>query len=602
MFSRDDADRIRHTVCALTGVALNAEVDARKGQNGLNVCLNGQKALIEAEDKSALARGYFLLCRAVKEHKTTLDIHEARHFASCGAMLDFSRGGVMKAEAVRRYIDHMAALGMNLLLLYTEDTYTVPEYPYLGYLRGRYSMEELKEIDAYAASMGVELVPCIQTLGHLGQFLQWQENADMKDQPTVLMADEEKVYRFIEAEIRAVRACFQSNRIHIGMDEAHGVGLGRYFEKHGLTDRFALLNRHLNRVVAICKDNGFSPMMWSDMFFRLGSKDNEYYDLNADIPQRVIDGIPDVDLCYWDYYHTDNQMYEHMLNLHEKLKKNTVFAGGIWTWSGFLPHVQWTDATMKPALRACARHHVQTVMATLWGDDGTETNYFLADSQLALFSEYCWQGPDCADSEIAAMGECLTGLPRRVYDAFGLFYPGAVDLRTGKGLIWCDLLYPLMEYEGDTMENAAARAKKALEILRPCQDRADCRYATLLFQTALQKAEIISVLRANYLKGDREYLRFVANEAIPALLASYDALLNAHRAQWEGDMKRFGWELLCLRYGAVTGRLRDVREELSRYLNGEIDKIPELEETPLPSARKGGMQFYQVYVSPQFSL
>ena len=37
-------------------------------------------------------------------------------------------------------------MGLNSMMLYTEDTYTVDNYPYFGYLRGRYSKEELKEI------------------------------------------------------------------------------------------------------------------------------------------------------------------------------------------------------------------------------------------------------------------------------------------------------------------------------------------------------------------------------------------------------------------------------------------------------------------------
>ena len=34
----------------------------------------------------------------------------------------------------------------------------------------------------------------------------------------------------------------------------------------------------------------------------LGSKRNDYYDTEAVVPQRVIDEIPPVALCYWDYY------------------------------------------------------------------------------------------------------------------------------------------------------------------------------------------------------------------------------------------------------------------------------------------------------------
>ena len=94
-----------------------------------------------------------------------------RHF---GTMIDCSRNAVMKPAAVERWIDLTASLGYDSVLLYTEDTYEVPEYPYFGYLRGRYTQDELREIDAYAESMGVELVPCIQTLAHLAQFLQWQ--------------------------------------------------------------------------------------------------------------------------------------------------------------------------------------------------------------------------------------------------------------------------------------------------------------------------------------------------------------------------------------------------------------------------------------------
>lgn len=66
--------------------------------------------------------------------------------------------------------------------------------------------------------------------------------------------------------------------------------------------------------------------------------------------------------------------------------KEVVFAGGIWTWSGLLPHVKRTNATAYPALRACLKTGVQTVLATCWGDDGAETDYRLALHQLPIFS------------------------------------------------------------------------------------------------------------------------------------------------------------------------------------------------------------------------
>ena len=46
------------------------------------------------------------------------------------------------------------------------------------------------------------------------------------------------------------------------------------------------------------------PMMWGDMFFRLASPTRDYYDLNSNVTQALIDSVPKgVDLVFYDYYH-----------------------------------------------------------------------------------------------------------------------------------------------------------------------------------------------------------------------------------------------------------------------------------------------------------
>lgn len=599
MFEMNTIASIQACVQGVTKISLPYNVEAMQGE-GLTVTLEGGCAKIIAQDENALARGFFLLSRCVKEGKETLNVCQKRHFSSCGAMVDCSRNAVLTVDAVKRYIDQLACLGMNMLMLYTEDTYEVPEYPYMGYLRGRYSQKDLQELDAYAASLGVELIPCIQTLGHMRQFLQWEENAHLRDQKDVLLIDEQKTYDLIEAQIRSMRACVKTGRIHIGMDEAHGVGLGEYLLKHGATDRHALLCRHLKRVVAICEKHGFRPIMWSDMFFRLGSKTNEYYDLEAEVPQHVIDSIPAVDLCYWDYYHEDEAFYDAMLSAHERMGERTVFAGGVWTWSGFLPQVKKTEATMAPALAACAKHKVDTVFATLWGDDGAETNVFLASSMLPIFSESCWQGHDCPKEEMILAGECLTGMARKVLTALGEFYPSAQDVRTGKSLIWCDPLYPILDLMGDGFAQAIERSETALRTLEDCQDELVGAYACLLFEIAKEKARIMRDLRAKYLADDRVWLAALVQTDLPALTNQYARLMGMHRRLWERDYKRNGWEVVCLRYGGMMARLADMTDELARYLAGELKTIVELDELPLDPARMA--QHYAQLATPSAQL
>ena len=88
-------------------------------------------------------------------------------FRTFGTMLDCSRNAVPNLHTLKKWVDLTASLGYNTLLLYTEDTYEVPDEPYFGYMRGRYTQAELRELDAYAKERGMTIMPCIQTLAHL---------------------------------------------------------------------------------------------------------------------------------------------------------------------------------------------------------------------------------------------------------------------------------------------------------------------------------------------------------------------------------------------------------------------------------------------------
>ena len=99
---------------------------------------------------------------------------ENKPFEKLGTMVDCSRNGVYTVQALKRLIRYLALCGYNSLQIYTEDTYHIEGEPYFGYLRGAYTKEELKKLDAYADSYGIELIPCIQTLAHLSRIFRWK--------------------------------------------------------------------------------------------------------------------------------------------------------------------------------------------------------------------------------------------------------------------------------------------------------------------------------------------------------------------------------------------------------------------------------------------
>jgi len=105
------------------------------------------KAEITASEKAFLFRGLMtLVMKLEKNGEAAFTEEETVQFDHNGSMVDSSRNCVMSVEAVKAWIRMQASVGMNTLMLYTEDTYEVPGYPYFGALRGRYTAEELNEL------------------------------------------------------------------------------------------------------------------------------------------------------------------------------------------------------------------------------------------------------------------------------------------------------------------------------------------------------------------------------------------------------------------------------------------------------------------------
>ena len=121
-----------------------------------------------------------------------------RKYERFGVMLDVSRNAVLKVSEAKRMIDYLQKMGYNTVELYSEDTYEIEGEPYFGYMRGRYTAAELKEIDAYAVSKGVELIPCIQTLAHFTNLVRHAVYHPIVDCADILLIDEPKTYEFIE--------------------------------------------------------------------------------------------------------------------------------------------------------------------------------------------------------------------------------------------------------------------------------------------------------------------------------------------------------------------------------------------------------------------
>ena len=593
-----NADKLLHGIELVAddlGITLtnreNADVvvgiSEEKPEMGCMVSLCRNKAVILYKGGYArFFRGLATLVQWVKNGETVKALTETPLFDTNGAMIDVSRNAVMNLKTVKFMMRKMALMGMNTFMLYTEDTYEIEGYPYFGHLRGRYTKEELKELDAYAASLGIELIPCIQTLGHLATMLKWSASAAIKDTANALLAGSEKTYALIDQMFKTVSECFTTKRIHIGMDETHDLGTGKYLDTVGYRPREEVFFEHLRKVSEIADKYGFKPMMWSDMFFRMSAKGMENfedYDMRTVLTNGIENKLPEnVQPVFWDYYHPNEEFYSVNIRKHAIFRSKALFAGGVWMWSGHCPMFSRSLRNTIPALDACRKNGIKEVIATVW-HNGSESCLPLSLAGLAWYADYDYKGSYSNDS----VSTCFKAACGEDYDTVIMAelpdHPHGGEVGISKALMNNDPLLGFFDSHVDgvnTAEYYTAVTKKLRDnnvgIFEPAMD-----VIRAFSDTLINKADFGVRLKTAYDKKDRDALRTLKNEC-DIIAEKIKKLRAVHRKAWMEYNKSFGWEVHDIRYGGMIARFDTVKNTITAYIDGEIEKIEELEAPRLP--------------------
>jgi hypothetical protein len=568
------------------------EVEVNLTEEGLRIKSGRDRAELSYHRKAEFFRGLGLLTEAMQEG-TAVEIREVPKFGHLTYMQDNSRNAVCNIASVQKLIRQLALMGYDSLMLYTEDTYEIEGYPYFGYMRGRYDRQELILLNSYAAMFGIELVPCIQTLAHLNAAFHWKVFDEVRDLGDILLCKNEKTYELIEAMVKTCSEVFTSGRINIGMDEAEMLGLGKYLRQNGYTERADIMTQHLARVVEICRKYGYQVMMWSDMFFKLLPNNSDYYNVSADITGRIKEIIPpEVELIYWDYYTRSKDRYDSMIERHLQLSERIGFAGGAWKWQGFAPLLHHSMLVSRLALQSCIEHGVSDVIVTGWGDNGAECSGFAVGPVLQLYAEACYNG-DASEVSVAGRLKTCTHMD---YNDFMLLdlpnltpdnpSPGRVSVGPAKYIFYQDVLQGLYDKHIDelTYPQHFTECRRRLSAVAGKEKEYGYIFDALakLSHVLELKCDLGIRLKKAYDDRDLELLGQIAETDCPELLRRIEAFHEAFRSQWYQENKSFGFDVQDLRIGGLKERVRAVIWRIENYLQGNCDRIEELEEERLP--------------------
>ncbi len=527
-------------------------------------------------------------------------------FKTLGAMLDVSRGRVATVPFLQERFRRLRQMGYNAVMLYTEEVFQLPDEPKWGYMRGGYSPEEIRTLKAEADALGLEMIPCIETLGHLEKALRWPDYADIRNTPSTLLVGEERTYSLIDKILAFWQENVGGHRIHLGMDEAGGFAGGRYSAKHGQQPPIDVFLQHLERVNALCAAHGFDePIIWSDMIYRMASARHDYYDPEAKADPSLAARLPkNMRLCYWDYYHDDPAYYAGMIDGHRSLGSEPILAGGAQVWFHFFHDREKTIATTSPFVEVGREKGCGEFFVTVWGDDGGYAIPGVVDEALFVCSELASGRTPEPNNDNCARFRAITGLDYRALAKLGEvtrhYADEWPDMILEASVLYDDPLFCgnyrnyLVRKPSETTDrrfycahyrDAAWRDNGEKVIADHRRVLAECANLTGMPPAATALVRVLGAklaYEANVLAAwrtkDRDILAHIAAKDLPHLIAEMELFCELYRADWYATSKPFGFELVQNRNAAALARLIEARRRIEEYLAGQADTIPEFDE------------------------
>lgn len=225
-------------------------------------------------------------------------IEDKPRFAYRAGMIDVCRH-FFGVETVKKLIDTMALFKFNHLHFHVSDDQgfrlkidSFPRLHQIGSVRpstcadgkphgGYYTKQQIAEIVDYAAERFITVVPEIDLPGHTRAMLAAYPELGCSGKPTtvatwfgihskILCAGKESVYDALDKILAEVAEMFPSELFHIGGDEVAKLEWSKCadcaatIKREGLAGYAALQGHFTNRVIAMLKKHGKTPILWNE--------------------------------------------------------------------------------------------------------------------------------------------------------------------------------------------------------------------------------------------------------------------------------------------------------------------------------------------------
>ncbi|OJG25695.1 hypothetical protein RU98_GL000936 [Enterococcus caccae] len=242
---------------------------------------SAEKIVISADNPLIAFRGMMYVVQQVKIGRKIQSGKFCERLTDRIIMLDIGRK-YFSLPTLCQILEQMALYGFNFLQLHFSENegFRIESEKYPQLVSENFlTKNEIKELIAYATFLSIEIIPDIDTPGHMDQLLkeypEWQltiEKSQMEiaKVPSALDITNEEAVAFVLSLYDEYLTLFEDSRyFHIGADEF--IDFNQIKQYPSLADEgIKKVESYVNTIANFVKARGFTPRVWNDAFFRKG--------------------------------------------------------------------------------------------------------------------------------------------------------------------------------------------------------------------------------------------------------------------------------------------------------------------------------------------
>ena len=341
-----------------------------------------------------------------------MTIQDRPDFANRGVMLDVSRCKVPTMESLYSYIDRLALLRINQLQLYIEHTFAFAAHEAVWHDASPFTAAEIQAIDAYCRDRYIQLVPNLNSFGHVERWLRHPEYRHLAECPdgfdypwggksthgSTLKPCKESL-EFLDGLYAEYLPNFTSPYFNIGCDETWELGKGASkadCEKRGTTRVYM---DFLTQIHRLAKRHGRTAMFWGDIILHEPK-------LIPELPKGIIAKV-------WGYEAT----HPFEKNCPEFAKAGVPFyvCPGTSSWGALVGRTTNALGNLANSAEHGLKNGAIGYLITDWGDGGHHQYLPTSWMGIAAGAAYSWSFKANKSADVAA------GLDRLIFkDAAGV--------------------------------------------------------------------------------------------------------------------------------------------------------------------------------------